>query len=167
VPTLGPLLLAYALGCISFAVLVGRLKGVDVREHGSGNPGATNVGRLLGKRWGRTVLLLDVLKGLLPVLFLAVPPTTLDSGGHVPVALAVVVGHVWPVTLKFRGGKGVATLGLPPEADPLARWADGLLLLAALALVVTLRHAGNFVRIRAGTEHRAGQSIPLDRRNES
>ena len=219
---LGPLLFAYALGCISFAALVGRWKGVDVRKHGSGNPGATNVGRLLGKRWGRTVLVLDVLKGLLPVLLLAVPPSIFDAGGHVPVALAVVLGHVWPVTSRFRGGKGVATfvgaalalewraalaamlvhvavkrltgyvsvasvamawsfpallaggrligwpLGLPAgsAAGPTA-WRDGLLLLCLLALVVTLRHAGNFVRIRAGTEHRAGQRIPLERLDKS
>jgi glycerol-3-phosphate acyltransferase PlsY len=223
VSTLGPLLLAYALGCISFAVLVGRWKGVDVRRHGSGNPGATNVGRLLGKGWGGTVLVLDVLKGLLPVLLLAVPPSALDAGGHVPVALAVVIGHVWPVTSRFRGGKGVATmvgamlalewrvalpallvhaavkratgyvsvasvamawsfpallaagrllgwpLGLPAAsaATPAAAWRDGLLLLALLALLVTLRHAGNFVRIRAGTEHRAGQSVPLERLDKS
>jgi acyl phosphate:glycerol-3-phosphate acyltransferase len=222
VSTLGPLLLAYALGCISFAALAGRLKGVDVRKHGSGNPGATNVGRLLGRGWGRTVLALDMLKGLLPVAFLAVPPSALDSGGHVPVALAVVVGHVWPVTSGFRGGKGVATFVgaalalewraalsallvhvavkrgtgyvsvasvamawafpallaagrlLAPGVDlsgraaaPDAPWSDGLALLCLLAAVVTLRHAGNFVRIRNGTEHRAGQSVPLERLDKS
>jgi glycerol-3-phosphate acyltransferase PlsY len=217
VDTLGPLLIAYAVGCISFAVLAGRLKGVDVREHGSGNPGATNVGRVLGPAWGRAVLLLDILKGLLPTLLLSVPPSRWDGTGHVAIALAVVVGHVAPITSGFRGGKGVATmigallalewlvalpalavhvgikrasgyvslgsvalawvfpvllaagrllglrLALPPGADPRAEWSDGLLLLAALAALVTLRHAGNFVRIRAGTEHRAGDRIPHEK----
>ena len=216
--TLLPLLIAYAIGCVSFAALAGRIKGVDVRAHGSGNPGATNVGRLLGPVWGRAVLVLDILKGLLPVLLLSVPPSGLDSGGHGPIALAVVLGHVWPVTSGFRGGKGVATfigamlalewrvalpvlllhallkrvtgyvsvasvalawlfpvalaagrlaglhLGLPAsQPDPRAAWSDGLLYLGLLAVVVTLRHAQNFVRIRAGTEHRAGDRVPLER----
>src|SRR5262249_1298989 len=72
------LLIAYAAGCVSFAALAGRLKGVDVRKHGSGNPGATNVGRVLGRAWGAAVLVLDILKGLLPTLLLAVPPSALD-----------------------------------------------------------------------------------------
>jgi len=218
VDTLWPLLLAYAIGCIPFAVLAGRLKGVDVRQHGSGNPGATNVGRLLGPAWGRAVLVLDVLKGLLPTLLLAGPASAWDGTGRATLALAVVLGHVWPVTSGFRGGKGVATmigallaiewrvalpalllhagvkratgyvsvasvalawsfplllaagrlaglaLALPAGADPRASWSDGLVLLAALAALVTLRHVPNFVRIRAGTEHRAGQRIPLERK---
>lgn len=216
--TLGTLLIAYAIGCVSFAALAGRLRGVDVREHGSGNPGATNVGRLLGPAWGRAVLALDILKGFLPTLLLAVPPSSWDGTGHIPVALAVVVGHVAPITSRFRGGKGVATtigallaldwrvalagllvhlavkratgyvsvasvamafcfpvlvvagrlaglpLALPAGADPRAAWSDGVLLLVALAALVTLRHAANFVRIRAGTEHRAGERVPLERK---
>jgi len=218
VETFGPLLLAYAIGCVSFAALAGRIKGVDVRAHGSGNPGATNVGRLLGRRWGTAVLVLDIVKGLLAVLLLSVPPSALDGSGRGPVALAVVVGHVWPVTSRFRGGKGVATLigamlalewraalaaialhavlrratgyvsvasvalawlfplvlalgrlagwhlALPAGVpDPRAAWSDGLLFPVLLAVVVTLRHAPNFVRIRAGTEHRVGERIPLER----
>lgn len=108
--TLGPLLIAYAVGCVSFAALAGRLKGVDVRQHGSGNPGATNVGRVLGPAWGRAVLVLDMLKGYLPTLLLAVPPWRWDAGGHVSIALAVVLGHVAPISSGFRGGKGVATM---------------------------------------------------------
>jgi glycerol-3-phosphate acyltransferase PlsY len=217
VETLWPLLLAYAVGCISFAALAGRIKGVDVRQHGSGNPGATNVGRLLGPAWGRAVLVLDILKGLLPTLLLAVPAWSWDATGRASLALAVVVGHIAPITSGFRGGKGVATmigallalewrvalpalavhagikrasgyvslasvglawafplllaggrllgwpLALPDGADPRAGWADSLPLLGALAVLVTLRHAGNFVRIRAGTEHRAGERVPLER----
>ena len=108
--TLGPLLIAYAIGCVSFADIVGRLKGVDVRRHGSGNPGATNVGRLLGPAWGRVVLVLDIVKGYAPTMLLAVPPWRWDAGGHVSIALAVVVGHVAPISSRFRGGKGVATM---------------------------------------------------------
>lgn len=110
-----PLALAYALGCVSFAGLVARAHGVDIRSQGSGNPGATNVGRVLGSRWGRIVLVLDMLKGFLPVWFLSVEPRLdasawlVDPPGKSLVMACAVAGHVLPVTARFRGGKGVAT----------------------------------------------------------
>ncbi|GJM20961.1 MAG: glycerol-3-phosphate acyltransferase [Planctomycetota bacterium] len=114
------LLLAYAIGCLSFATLVARARGVNIREHGSGNPGATNVGRVLGKGWGSLVLLLDIAKGLLPALLMRAPAAGLgldglphevvDTDGRTLIMAAAVLGHIAPVTQGFRGGKGVATL---------------------------------------------------------
>lgn len=114
------LLIAYAAGCLPFATGIARLHGVDLREHGSGNPGATNAGRVLGKPWGLLVLVLDMAKGALPVALLSAPaaelglgsaPTWLiDVDGRTLLTAAAVLGHVMPVTNGFRGGKGVATL---------------------------------------------------------
>lgn len=104
----------YALGSMSFALLFARAKGVDLRAVGSGNLGATNVGRALGRGYGIAVYLLDALKGWLPV-FLA-PLLLGGDGAEGDVLLAVVAGasafagHIWPIWLGFRGGKGVATL---------------------------------------------------------
>jgi acyl phosphate:glycerol-3-phosphate acyltransferase len=106
--------LAYLCGSIPFGLLIARgVAGVDIREQGSGNIGATNVGRVLGARWGIAALLLDALKGLLPVLLiprcLAVSNTGWFDLLQVLAGVATVVGHMFPVWLKFRGGKGVAT----------------------------------------------------------
>ena len=105
---------AYLAGSIPFGYLIPALvMRDDIRRHGSGNPGATNVARVMGPRWGLLVLLLDVLKGALPVRFL--PPLAAEFGlppaQHIPVlcAVAVILGHTFPVWLAFRGGKGVAT----------------------------------------------------------
>lgn len=110
-PVLALIVLAgYLLGAIPFALLAGKLlKGIDLREHGSGNLGATNALRILGKPAGITVLLLDAAKGGVPV---ALAPHLLPSAPPwLPVALAgaAILGHVFPVYLRFRGGKGVAT----------------------------------------------------------
>jgi glycerol-3-phosphate acyltransferase PlsY len=103
------LLLGYLAGSIPFGVLVTRwTRGVDVREQGSGNIGATNVARVAGKKLGVLVLVLDALKGTLPVVLALrfLPDSPL---AHVAVALAAFLGHCFPVWLKFHGGKGVAT----------------------------------------------------------
>lgn len=107
-------LAAYLLGAVPFGLLVGRaVRGVDLRAHGSGNLGATNALRVLGKGLGGLVLALDAAKGLLPVLLLPLALGALGrpAPGWLPVALAAaaVLGHVFPVYLRFRGGKGVAT----------------------------------------------------------
>jgi len=98
----------YLLGAVPFGVLVARVAGGgDIRERGSRNIGATNVTRLLGRRAGAVTLACDVLKGAVPVwLAGALSPT---EWLPVAVAGAAVVGHVFPVYLRFRGGKGVAT----------------------------------------------------------
>ena len=125
---------AYILGSIPFGVLIAKSKGIDIREHGSGNVGATNVFRVVGKGFGISCLLLDFVKGFLPVLVatnvfrvagtaptLAVPAfSTLNSGfpadqqlyAHslqVITALAAIMGHNYSVFLKGGGGKGIAT----------------------------------------------------------
>lgn len=115
---------AYLLGAIPFGLLVGLAKGVDPRKAGSGNIGATNVGRLLGGKYFALVFVLDLLKGAIPVLaaYFWVRGKYMDSHIYILwllVALAAVVGHMFSVFLKFRGGKGVATsagvtLGLFP-----------------------------------------------------
>ncbi len=112
------LLAAYLLGSVSFALILGRLKGIDIRQHGSSNVGATNLGRTLGKKWGIACTLLDMGKGLGPVLgygFSAGLIATNEPIGAIAmlqwlaVGVTAVVGHVFPVFLKFKGGKGVAT----------------------------------------------------------
>jgi len=101
------LLAAFLLGSIPTGVLVARRKGVDLRKVGSGNIGATNVGRALGKKWAALVLLADAGKGALPVLLLG----RASSNPWLPalVGLAAVLGQVFSIFLRGRGGKGVAT----------------------------------------------------------
>lgn len=105
--------LAYLAGSIPFGYLISRwvLK-KDIREHGSGNIGATNVARVIGRKWGAFVLLVDCGKGLLPTLFLPqlfAADAAVQAWLPVLIGLFTVVGHMFPVWLKFRGGKGVAT----------------------------------------------------------
>jgi acyl phosphate:glycerol-3-phosphate acyltransferase len=105
-------LAAYLLGSLSFAVIVSRLMGLgDPRSYGSGNPGATNVLRSGNKLAAILTLLLDALKGYLPVLAVVLwgAPHGLGEGTAATVGLAAFVGHVWPVFFRFQGGKGVAT----------------------------------------------------------
>ncbi len=111
-----PLLFAYLLGSISPSYLFGKyLRGIDLREHGSGNVGATNAFRVLGKGPGIVVLFLDVLKGWAAVALFQkwwpVPDPLFQDPFLYPVLLgaSVIAGHNWTVFLKFRGGKGVAT----------------------------------------------------------
>src|SRR5688500_7804502 len=101
--------LAYLLGSVPFGLIVGRSRGVDPRTAGSGNIGATNVGRLLGKRFFALVFVLDLLKGLLPMLAAAVllRDVPADERPYVPwigVGLAAILGHMFSVFLRFKGG---------------------------------------------------------------
>lgn len=114
---------AYLAGSIPTGVIVARAKGVDLTKVGSGNIGATNVARTLGKKTGAVVLIFDALKGLAPVL-VARASWIDEPRGPLVIAgagLLAILGHVFPVWLKFRGGKGVATglgvfLGIAPVA---------------------------------------------------
>jgi glycerol-3-phosphate acyltransferase PlsY len=99
---------SYLAGSIPFGLLVARARGVDIRTVGSKNIGATNVARTLGKPLGALVLLLDALKGLLPALA-ARHLLHLDETWVALVGLFAILGHVFPIWLRFRGGKGVAT----------------------------------------------------------
>ncbi|MES2571712.1 MAG: glycerol-3-phosphate 1-O-acyltransferase PlsY [Verrucomicrobiota bacterium] len=130
-------LAAYLLGSIPFGLLVARSQGIDIREHGSRNIGATNVWRVLGKKWGLTTFILDVLKGVLAVLLAKwiathfFPHTFRDlTFAGIIAALGCIIGHTFPLWLGFKGGKGVATslgviLGMMPVASVivLAIWA--------------------------------------------
>ncbi len=112
---------SYLLGSVPFGLLIGLTRGVDIRDSGSGNVGATNAGRVLGRGWGILCFILDVLKGLGPTLgyglwagLAGAEPAfevggTLAALGWMVVAAAAVFGHVFPIWLKFKGGKGVAT----------------------------------------------------------
>jgi glycerol-3-phosphate acyltransferase PlsY len=100
-------IIGYLLGAISFAVIIARSKGVDIFKEGSGNPGATNIKRILGKRWGNVVFALDALKGFTAALL---PLIIYDDDRLAVIGLiAAILGHSFSVFLKFRGGKGVAT----------------------------------------------------------
>ena len=103
---------AYLIGSLSFAVIVSRVMGLkDPRTFGSKNPGATNVLRSGSKPAAIVTLLLDALKGLLPVLAVKLwgKPYGMEEGTMALVGLAAFLGHLWPVFFKFKGGKGVAT----------------------------------------------------------
>lgn len=108
---------AYLLGSIPTAVWAGKVfHGIDVRDHGSGNAGATNVIRVLGWKTGVPVLLVDMVKGslaaLLPVFFhLAPQGSAFLTNLQIMTGLAAIIGHMYPVFAGFRGGKGVATAG--------------------------------------------------------
>jgi glycerol-3-phosphate acyltransferase PlsY len=114
---------SYLVGAIPFGLLIAKAHGIDLRAVGSGNIGATNVSRALGKKWGYFCFTLDVLKGLGPMLAaMFILPTELTTAKiwlWLAVGAAAILGHVFTVYLKFRGGKGVATslgvvLGLWP-----------------------------------------------------
>lgn len=121
---------AFLLGSVNPASIIAKVLGKDLAHSGSGNPGATNAGRVLGVRWGVFVGLLDVLKGYLPVVVVQ------QAMGTVPAlcaGLAVVLGHIWSPFLKGQGGKGVATsLGAILAVEP---W-FALVMLVVFALLV-------------------------------
>src|SRR5215467_7909595 len=150
------LLVSYLLGSIPFGFLAGRLAGIDIRQVGSGNVGATNVVRVLGKRYGYPVFILDVLKG-----FGAVKIAMLVAPGKAPdwnspeifgilAAISSVLGHLYPPWLKFNGGKGVATsagalLALAPVATLIGVavwlivfWLTGYVSLASVTAAIIL-----------------------------
>ena len=104
------MILSYLLGSIPTAYLFGKgLKGIDIREHGSGNVGATNVFRVLGKGPGFAVLFIDILKGVLAVAVVADILGLTSVLSRMILAICVVSGHNWTIFLKFKGGKGIAT----------------------------------------------------------
>jgi glycerol-3-phosphate acyltransferase PlsY len=120
-------LLAYLLGSVIGSLLIGRLRGVDIRAMGSGNPGATNALRTQGVKVGLTVLVIDVAKGWIATSLLAGWPLSVGTPAAAALGswsaplcgIAVILGHLYPVWFGFKGGKGVATfagalLGLSP-----------------------------------------------------
>lgn len=109
-------ILAYLIGSIPTSVWVSRyFFDIDIREYGSGNAGATNTYRVLGPKWGTTVMIVDMLKGMAAVKLALLLPQYSDASSkylnlQIVLGLAAVVGHVFPIWADFRGGKGVATL---------------------------------------------------------
>jgi len=138
------LLIGYLFGCLQSAYLLGKLAGkIDIREHGSGNAGASNITSTLGLKYGVIVGLVDILKGLFAVLVVNwIYPD--DPGLAYLAGLMAIVGHIFPFYMKFRGGKGVATLaGMMFGVD----WKLGILfvlLVAVPALVTDYIVAGSF-----------------------
>jgi glycerol-3-phosphate acyltransferase PlsY len=139
-------LISYLVGAIPTGYLIARSRGVDIRAVGSGNTGATNVFRAVGKFWGVVTLLIDILKGFLPVFLLPVLASGItgleDSAKWTPsvslmllCAACAIAGHNWPVYIGFRGGKGVATsMGALIAIAPLAA-ASGLIAWVAIFLL--------------------------------
>lgn len=114
---------AYLLGSVPFGLLIAKAKGIDLRSVGSGNIGATNVGRALGRKWAYLCFLLDALKGAVPMIIAGMlihkPAAIWDLWLWLLVGCTTVAGHIYPVYVRFKGGKGVATslgmvLGLWP-----------------------------------------------------
>lgn len=140
---------AFLVGSVNPATLIARVRGTDLSVSGSGNPGATNAGRVLGRKWGVLVGVLDVLKGFVPTVIAAH-----WVGPHLAyaVGLAAVLGHIWSPFLHGRGGKGVATtlgavLGVHPVIAvvvlaafalgfAVTRWVAAGSILGALAMLV-------------------------------
>jgi len=110
------IVIAYLIGAIPTAIWLSRAYfGIDIRDYGSGNSGATNTFRVLGSKWGSIVMLVDILKGVLATsLYVLLPYYLTDEWDRtnfmVGLGLAAVVGHIFPIWADFRGGKGVATL---------------------------------------------------------
>ena len=104
---------SYLVGAIPFAVILAKRRGVDIRSEGSGNPGASNVARILGRPYGYLTFILDAAKGVIPIVASGLVWERLGwDGGRTVMALCgggAIAGHIWPVYLRFRGGKGVAT----------------------------------------------------------
>ena len=145
----------YLIGGVPFGYLAARLRGVDIRAVGSGNIGSTNVGRALGRAWGSLVLVLDIAKGLAPVILLAPFVAGQMGSGNVELArvatgAGAILGHVLTPYLALRGGKGVATsigvfaplcsywIGIPLAAYVLMRKLTGFVSAGSIALAVLL-----------------------------
>jgi glycerol-3-phosphate acyltransferase PlsY len=119
-------ILAYLIGSVPTSVWVSQyFFDIDIREYGSGNAGATNTYRVLGPKWGTTVMLVDMVKGIVAVKLALLLPQYADSDTRlqnlqIVLGLAAVIGHVFPIWADFRGGKGVATLfGLVLGVSPI------------------------------------------------
>lgn len=122
---------SYFIGCISPATIVAKANGIDIRKEGSGNPGTTNVLRTLGKKAAAVTLIIDILKGAVPVLIGAFAGPVFAFG----CGTMAMIGHVWPFQFKFKGGKGVATgIGVILAVNPIL----GLMLLVIFAVVVAI-----------------------------
>ena len=158
---------SYLLGAVPFGFLIARMRGVDIRKVGSGNIGATNVFRSVGKSWGILTFACDALKGFVPAFFFPLAAQSLfglpaSTGAGLLFGAFAIVGHNWPVYIGFRGGKGVAT-----SAGALIGIA-WLAMLIALAVWVLVFLAGRYVSLAsiAAALALAGAAWPLYLRSE-
>ena len=154
---------AYLVGAIPFGLLLGLTRGVDIREHGSGNIGATNLLRVCGKAIGLTGFFLDLAKGLAPVVLSGIlsglltddTATAARNAAWLAVGAAAMLGHLFPVYLRFKGGKGVATgLGMLLGFFP---WTTAPAL-AALAVWIATAKRTRYVSVASMT---AAAALPI------
>lgn len=173
-------LAAYLFGAIPFGLLVARAKGIDIRKQGSGNIGATNVFRCIGKGWGIFTFVLDALKGFIPAFFFPIIGS-LSAEWGVLFGIAAILGHSFPVYLEFKGGKGVATsagmlIGIAPLAVGIglicwlvcmvaSRYVSLSSILAAIAVAITVWFEGRGLVVSIPITILAGLIIWLHRAN--
>ncbi len=141
---IGPLI-GYIIGSIPFGMLIAKAKGVDLRKAGSGNVGATNVGRTLGKKWGYLCFFLDVGKGLVcgagAMAVTSSEPTVLAQAIWLATGCGAILGHVFSFWLRFRGGKGVATsLGVVVGIYPYFTFAGLIAFAIWIAVILISRY---------------------------
>ena len=146
------IVIAYLIGAVPFGPIIARMHGKNLRTIGSGNTGATNVARACGRKWGYTCFGLDVLKGLVPMIgarlaaarLLEIDGATIGPGFltlWLAVGAAAILGHVFPVYLRFKGGKGVSTsLGIGLGLWPYFTVGAVIALLIWIAVVLTWRY---------------------------
>lgn len=155
--------IAFLSGSIPFGLFIGRAKGIDIRKHGSGNIGATNVGRVLGRKYFFLCFALDVLKGMLPVLAMghmlgrlgAFSMPAADAWWWMGAMIAPVLGHVFSPWLKFKGGKGVATtLGAMLGVYPVVTFVG----ITALLIFLLVFRAWRYISVASMT---AGTLLPV------
>jgi len=145
------IIFGYLLGSIPWGYLISKAKRIDIRKVGSGNIGGTNVLRVLGLKWAVLVGILDVIKGTIPA-YLAIYPASIFGGGVnfldwqiTLIALAPILGHIFPIWLKFKGGKGIATtLGV---LFVLLGWKFFLILLLIWILVLLIFQIMSFTNL--------------------
>lgn len=125
-------LIAYFIGNISPSTIMARAKGIDIKKEGSGNAGTTNALRVMGKKAGAITLVVDIIKGVAAVL---IGLALAGQMGAYGCALLVMLGHIWPILLRFKGGKGIATsFGALLAINPLLALLE-LLIVAVVTLI--------------------------------
>jgi glycerol-3-phosphate acyltransferase PlsY len=139
------LIASYLLGAVPFGMLIAGAHGIDLRKVGSGNIGATNLSRALGKKWAYVCFVLDFTKGLLPTVAAGFLLGDIQGAtglwAHLAVGCAAVVGHIFPVYLRFKGGKGVATsFGVAIGLWPYYTLCAGIVLLVWIIVLLIWRY---------------------------
>ena len=159
------ILAAYVIGSVPFGFLAGKMRGIDLREHGSRNIGATNAVRVLGKGWGIPVFVMDFVKGFAPLLYMKyhlggdlTAFTPEQMGWFLGVMFALILGHTFTCFLKFKGGKGVATTGGCLFA--LSPWVGLSALLFWIGSMIVTRYV-SFSSIMAGVGMIAAAAVEL------